>query len=121
MYDPEMRKDCPMRGTLGNCSSVGGFCVDAVSDEICEAVHNAYQQGYMHAIIRLKEQEAVEDYLRAAGGEIEGRRVETHETLHPAEIEAAVVGLETGFEVELVAYKPAAMVEAHHPVAVWGD
>lgn len=54
MYYPEMRKDCPMRGTLGNCSPVGGFCVDAVSDEICEAVHNAYQQGHGHAIIRLK-------------------------------------------------------------------
>ena len=56
MYDPEMRKDCPMRGTLGNCSPVGGFCMDAVSDEICEAVHNAYQHGYGHALIRLKEQ-----------------------------------------------------------------
>ena len=59
MYDPEMRKDCPMRGTLGNCSPVGGFCVNAVSDEICEAVHNAYQHGYGHAIAMLKEQEAV--------------------------------------------------------------
>lgn len=44
-----------MRGTLGNCSPVGGFCVDAVSDEICEAVHNAYEQGYGDAIIMLKE------------------------------------------------------------------
>ena len=59
MYDPEMRKDCPMRGTLGNCSPVGGFCVNAVSDEICEAVHNAYQHGYGHAIAMLKEQEPV--------------------------------------------------------------
>ena len=57
MYDPEMRKDCPMRGTLGNCSPVGGFCMDAVSDEICEAVHNAYQQGYGHALIWVKEQQ----------------------------------------------------------------
>ena len=55
MYDPEMRKDCPMRGNLGNCSPVGGFCVDAVSDEICEAVHNAYQQGYGDALILVKE------------------------------------------------------------------
>ena len=32
--------------------------MDAVSDEICEAVHNAYEQGYGDAIIRLKEHEA---------------------------------------------------------------
>ena len=57
MYDPEMRKDCPMRGNIGNCSPVGGFCMDAVSDEICEAVHNAYYHGFYNA---LKEQEAVE-------------------------------------------------------------
>ena len=60
MYDPEMRKDCPMRGNLGNCSPVGGFCMDAVSDEICEAVHNAYDHGFYNAVRTLKEQEAVE-------------------------------------------------------------
>lgn len=63
MYYPEMRKDCPMRGNLGNCLPVGGFCMDAVSDEICEAVHNAYYQGF-HDVKKmlkmLKEQEAVE-------------------------------------------------------------
>ena len=58
MYDPEMRKDSPMRGNLGNCSPVGGFCVDAVSDEICEAVHNAYDYGFYNALKTLKEQEA---------------------------------------------------------------
>ena len=51
-----MRKDCPMRGNLGNCTPVGGFCMDAVSDEICEAVHNAYQHGYSDSIKRLEEQ-----------------------------------------------------------------
>lgn len=56
MYDPEMRKDCPMRGNLGNCSPVGGFCMDAVSDEICEAVHNAYNHGFHDAVRTLKEQ-----------------------------------------------------------------
>ena len=56
MYNPEMRKDCPMRGNLGNCSPVGGFCMDAVSDEICEAVHNAYDQGFHNAVRALKEQ-----------------------------------------------------------------
>lgn len=59
MYDPEMRKDCPMRGNLGNCSPVGGFCMDAVSDEICEAVHNAYAHGFNNAVRTLKEQEAI--------------------------------------------------------------
>ena len=54
MYYPEMRKDCPMRGNLGNCSPVGGFCPDAVSDEICEAVHNAYQKGWTDAVNRMK-------------------------------------------------------------------
>lgn len=60
MYDPEMRKDCPMRGNLGNCSPVGGFCMDAVSDEICEAVHNAYDHGFYDALKKLKEQKARE-------------------------------------------------------------
>ena len=62
MYDPEMRKDCPMRGNLGNCSPVGGFCMDAVSDEICEAVHNAYDQGFFNALKMTKKQEAQRDY-----------------------------------------------------------
>lgn len=61
MYDPEMRKDCPMRGNLGNCSPVGGFCMDAVSDEICEAVHNAYDYGFCNAVRMLKEQHEKED------------------------------------------------------------
>lgn len=63
MYYPEMRKDCPMRGNLGNCSPVGGFCMDAVSDEICEAVHNAYYHGFYNAVRTLKEQEAIEPVL----------------------------------------------------------
>ena len=46
-----------MRGNLGNCSPVGGFCMDAVSDEICEAVHNAYDHGFYNAARTLKEQE----------------------------------------------------------------
>jgi hypothetical protein len=67
MYDPEMRKDCPMRGNLGNCSPVGGFCMDAVSDEICEAVHNAYDHGFCNALKTLKEQEAVKPKLSMSG------------------------------------------------------
>ena len=54
-----MRKNCPMRGNLGNCSPVGGFCLDAVSDEICEAVHNAYEHGFCNALKTLKEQDVV--------------------------------------------------------------
>ena len=46
-----------MRGNLGNCSPVGGFCMDAVSDEICAAVHNAYDRGFYNAARTLKEQE----------------------------------------------------------------
>lgn len=63
MYDPEMRKDCPMRGNLGNCSPVGGFCMDAVSDEICEAVHNAYEHGFYNAVRMMKEQEHSETFI----------------------------------------------------------
>ena len=59
MYYPEMRKDCPMRGNLGNCSPVGGFCPDAVSDEICEAVHNAYYKGWMDSFDHIMKQKSV--------------------------------------------------------------
>ena len=62
MYNPEMRKDCPMRGNLGNCSPVGGFCMNAVSNEICEAVHNAYNHGFYNAVRMLKKQETVPVY-----------------------------------------------------------
>ena len=41
----DKRKDCPMRHMNGNCLPCGGFCT-AVNDEICEALHNAYQHGY---------------------------------------------------------------------------
>lgn len=34
--------------------------MDAVSDEICEAVHNAYEHGFYNAVRTLKEQDAVE-------------------------------------------------------------
>lgn len=41
----EERKNCPMRHKNGNCMPCGGFCT-AVNDEICEALHNAYNSGY---------------------------------------------------------------------------
>lgn len=44
----EFRKDCPMRHENGNCQPAGGFCT-AVNDPICEALHNAYNEGYFAA------------------------------------------------------------------------
>lgn len=45
------RKNCPMRHPeIGNCLVAGGFCVDAISDEMCEALHNAYDSGYYDAL-----------------------------------------------------------------------
>lgn len=38
------RETCPMRHSSGNCLPAGGFCT-AVSDPICEALHNAYSHG----------------------------------------------------------------------------
>lgn len=41
----ERRINCPMRHPdNGNCTVAGGFCT-AVSDPICEALHNAYDCG----------------------------------------------------------------------------
>lgn len=48
----DIRTDCPMRHKNGNCTVAGGFCT-AVSDSICEALHNAYQQGLYDAIYEL--------------------------------------------------------------------
>lgn len=44
----EDRKNCPMRHRNGNCLPCGGFCT-AVNNEICDALHNAYQSGYADA------------------------------------------------------------------------
>lgn len=43
--DIELRTHCPMRNQMGNCLPCGGFCL-AVNDEICEALHNAFEHGY---------------------------------------------------------------------------
>lgn len=45
MKTDDKRKDCPMRHPNGNCLPCGGFCT-AVNDEICEALHQAFQSGY---------------------------------------------------------------------------
>lgn len=48
--------ECPMRHQeSGNCLVHGGFCADAVSDEICEALHQAYDKGFRDGSIRMKE------------------------------------------------------------------
>lgn len=56
----ELRKDCPMRCEIGNCTPVGGFCT-AVNDSICEALHNAYDVGWRHRAIRVAQQVAGKD------------------------------------------------------------
>ena len=49
------RTDCPMRHTEnGNCLPHGGFCT-SVSDEICQALHNAYKQGENDTLINFLE------------------------------------------------------------------
>lgn len=49
----DLRADCKMRHENGNCLPCGGFCT-AVSNEICHALHNAYNHGFTdcHEIIR---------------------------------------------------------------------
>jgi hypothetical protein len=49
-----------MRHENGNCMPVGGFCT-AVSNEICQALHNAYNHGFVdcHKIIRKGKEENV--------------------------------------------------------------
>ena len=44
------RSDCPLRHKgNGNCLPHGGYCA-AVSNEICEALQNAYDQGWFDAM-----------------------------------------------------------------------
>lgn len=49
----DLRTDCKMRHENGNCLPCGGFCT-AVSNEICSALHNAYNHGFTdcHEIIK---------------------------------------------------------------------
>jgi hypothetical protein len=49
----DLRTDCKMRHENGNCLPCGGFCT-AVNNEICSALHNAYNHGFTdcHEIIR---------------------------------------------------------------------
>jgi hypothetical protein len=40
------RTRCPMRHRNGNCLPIGGFCT-SVNDEICTALHKAFDNGYI--------------------------------------------------------------------------
>ena len=42
--------ECPMRNEALNCAVHGGFCADAVSDEICDVLHNAYDLGFSRGV-----------------------------------------------------------------------
>ena len=50
----DLRADCPMRHENGNCLVAGGFCT-AVNDQICEALHNAYECGFYDATYERRE------------------------------------------------------------------
>lgn len=51
------RKGCPMRHSVnGNCLPAGGFCT-SVNDEICAALHSAYDMGGCDLLRRIREQE----------------------------------------------------------------
>lgn len=58
--------ECPMRAANGNCIVHGGFCVDAVSDEICEVLHDAYYKGYRDGVAAVNLIEA--EHLKALKG-----------------------------------------------------
>lgn len=44
---------CKWRHENGNCLLVGGFCT-AVPDDLCKAVHEAYEQGRTDALLDCK-------------------------------------------------------------------
>ena len=51
----DLKSECPMRNKQGNCCPVGGFCADAIPDEICKAVRSAYERGYSDAVTYLSD------------------------------------------------------------------
>ncbi len=67
----DLKLECPMRNKQGNCCPVGGFCADAVPDEICKAVRSAYERGYSDAVANenqkamqpVRSYEKYQDYL----------------------------------------------------------
>lgn len=47
MSNIERKPNCPMRTSLGNCDVSGGFCT-SVKNEVCNALHNAYQVAFLN-------------------------------------------------------------------------
>ena len=45
---------CEMRHKNGNCQPVGGFCT-TIQKEICEAMHNAWDMGFLKCCDTYKE------------------------------------------------------------------
>ena len=61
-------KECPMRNRGYNCDPVGGDCATGISDELCEAIHAAYNKGFDDGVSKaetelLKEWEAERERL----------------------------------------------------------
>lgn len=44
----DIREECKMRHENGNCLPCGGFCT-SINNEICEALHNAFNRGYVYS------------------------------------------------------------------------
>lgn len=44
-YIWDNKEDCPMRHENGNCLPMGGFC-NALKNELCDAMKQAYEKGY---------------------------------------------------------------------------
>ena len=55
-----LRTNCPMRHKNGNCTAAGGFCT-SVNDQICAALHTAYECGFYDATFERREY--VQEYL----------------------------------------------------------
>lgn len=49
MNNTKRRSNCQMRFANGNCGPMGGFCTSN-SNELCEAMQNAYRIGREHII-----------------------------------------------------------------------
>lgn len=64
MSDANIKKhpNCLMRHENGNCNPVGGFCT-AVSTEICDAVHKAWNMSF-HECVNLNRSVAKTIQLR---------------------------------------------------------
>ena len=56
MFEHVMKyKECPMRNRGYNCDPVGGDCATGISDELCEAIHAAYNKGFNDGSKKMEE------------------------------------------------------------------